>query len=766
MRPILKLGLGLFLFALTAAPSNAAAIADSVEIQGVGDSLLVCTGTSVNLAATGGFGYTWSPAADFDEPESSTPTLTPSASQWYYVTGTVGDTTCTDSVYVTLIDPAFEVSVSTSDTICPGDEVVVSIESSHPISAIIWTPDTEVMDPGSTNGTVITPLETTEYVVEATIGNCTRSDTFTINVVDFSLRNITPDTIFLCLPDTANILYELQPLDATYTWTTEDTTFMPNPDFTRARVFPEVSTSYTITAEYDGCTLTHTTFVRVDSLPNLDLVVIPFKEQYCAGEEVIIFAEEADSAKYPDIMFSWMPMDGQILDSTNTGNVYIITRDTTTFVRAVRNNACVDSSDITLNVVPPAIPLSVEDTTLCPGDMFEVEVLDREVQDLEWMPTDGLACDDCFDQVVTVQEVEQMYTVQGMKDGCPVGATLNVGVHPPLTVQITPSAVDACIGDQIAFTIDTTGLTNLAVTVSGSSTVSCINCPDPVVTVGSGGTLTVVAEENLDEFCGAFGQAVISIRPFEPASEGPLIVCADEPTILDLSVYGFENPMLRINNGSLSCNDCLDPEVTISQTTTLIVESDNENPDFCGLETSITLLIPEEDEVTFTLSEEEPAQGQTVDITLNTTPFPSPGSIFNWEVNDMPVQATTQTVTVPLNQSENLVKVTWTNSSGCMQMADTTIATVPPNHTIPKAFTPNGDDTNETFRPKIEGNIDLMEMLIFNRWGELVYEGSDPDGWDGTYNGKAAPPEVYVYLITLQYPDRTVKEKGDVTLIR
>jgi hypothetical protein len=58
-------------------------------------------------------------------------------------------------------------------------------------------------------------------------------------------------------------------------------------------------------------------------------------------------------------------------------------------------------------------------------------------------------------------------------------------------------------------------------------------------------------------------------------------------------------------------------------------------------------------------------------------------------------------------------------------------------------------------------------MLVFNRWGQVVYEGTDEDGWNGRREGEVAPPEVYTYVIKLRNPNgQIILEKGDVTLIR
>jgi gliding motility-associated-like protein len=66
---------------------------------------------------------------------------------------------------------------------------------------------------------------------------------------------------------------------------------------------------------------------------------------------------------------------------------------------------------------------------------------------------------------------------------------------------------------------------------------------------------------------------------------------------------------------------------------------------------------------------------------------------------------------------------------------------------IPNAFTPNGDGNNEVFLPYIE-NVDLYRFMIFNRWGELIFETKDKYlGWDGTFNGDRSPGGAYGWRI-------------------
>ena len=55
----------------------------------------------------------------------------------------------------------------------------------------------------------------------------------------------------------------------------------------------------------------------------------------------------------------------------------------------------------------------------------------------------------------------------------------------------------------------------------------------------------------------------------------------------------------------------------------------------------------------------------------------------------------------------------------------------------PNAFSPNGDGFNDTWKMEGFKLFNTVSVKIFNRWGQLVFESSDPNAeWDGT-NKKA-----------------------------
>ena len=87
---------------------------------------------------------------------------------------------------------------------------------------------------------------------------------------------------------------------------------------------------------------------------------------------------------------------------------------------------------------------------------------------------------------------------------------------------------------------------------------------------------------------------------------------------------------------------------------------------------------------------------------------------------------------------------------------------------IPNAFHPGGDFNAIFYPSNAFVSTKDYSFRIFNRWGEMIFETSDPKvGWDGTTNGRYAQEAVYIYLLRAVQPDGTeIERKGGVTLIR
>ena len=87
---------------------------------------------------------------------------------------------------------------------------------------------------------------------------------------------------------------------------------------------------------------------------------------------------------------------------------------------------------------------------------------------------------------------------------------------------------------------------------------------------------------------------------------------------------------------------------------------------------------------------------------------------------------------------------------------------------LPRAFSPNGDNINESFAP-IGASLSEYEFRIFNRWGEVIFIGNEKKPWTGNVRDTATPAPEGVYVYHLEAKGLDLEEKkvnGRVTLIR
>jgi gliding motility-associated-like protein len=120
-----------------------------------------------------------------------------------------------------------------------------------------------------------------------------------------------------------------------------------------------------------------------------------------------------------------------------------------------------------------------------------------------------------------------------------------------------------------------------------------------------------------------------------------------------------------------------------------------------------------------------------------------------------------------------------TDSAGCVRTFEANVSSesCDPKVEMPDIFTPNGDGTNDIFKPKTYEKISNFDMKIFSSWGLKVYDfhkegliekNADIDfGWDGKNKGSDVATGVYFW--TISYFDvygKHYKEAGSLTLLR
>jgi gliding motility-associated-like protein len=164
----------------------------------------------------------------------------------------------------------------------------------------------------------------------------------------------------------------------------------------------------------------------------------------------------------------------------------------------------------------------------------------------------------------------------------------------------------------------------------------------------------------------------------------------------------------------------------------------------------------------------------------NLTPFPSNHS-FLWNFGDGSTSTEKNPTQIYIEQGLYDITLTATSTNGCeaSETKENYIEVIGKGDLrFPNAFTPslegssngiyNPDDTsNDIFFPVGEG-VTEYNLYIYNRWGELMFHSEDINiGWDGYYNGKICPQDVYIWKAEGKFKNgNTFEQAGDVTLLR
>jgi trimeric autotransporter adhesin len=125
---------------------------------------------------------------------------------------------------------------------------------------------------------------------------------------------------------------------------------------------------------------------------------------------------------------------------------------------------------------------------------------------------------------------------------------------------------------------------------------------------------------------------------------------------------------------------------------------------------------------------------------------------YSWEFGDgQGSSATNPSHTYENEAGSYTIVLVANNDGGCVDTARLTVQVEDELiFHVPNAFTPDGDEYNNTFQPVFHSGYDPFSftMTIYNRWGEIVFETHDVTiGWDGDYNGSTSKEGVYTWTI-------------------
>jgi len=403
----------------------------------------------------------------------------------------------------------------------------------------------------------------------------------------------------------------------------------------------------------------------------------------------------------------------------------------------VDNSGCIDTVSKVLQVHPnPQVTLSVKSATVCEGSSLEISAGGGD--SYTWAPSAGL---NITTQAVVIASpiTNTNYTVS-VKNvyGCSNKDSVSINVIHPLTVQL-PKEVAICRGNSTS--LEASGAISYE-WINKTDGLDNVTVADPVAKPLNTTIYTVVGTGEKQCFSDTAAITVV-VNPSPVVQLGnDTSLCQGQ--VITLNAYN-RNAIYSWQDGSTS------PTFIVKKGGEYYVKVDM---DKCSA--SDTILINQLTTPYFTLGKDTSiCEGQQYVLQPSLT---ITGSLLWQDGSTTPSFSVTK---------EGIYSLTVSNQ--CGTYTDSVIITSGfCNILMPTGFTPNNDGLNDMFRVKYPFAVKSFHMLVYNSWGEKVFETNKmSEGWNGFWKGEPSPKGVYVWLISFTDTNNKLQQlKGTVTLIR
>ncbi|GIV34127.1 MAG: hypothetical protein KatS3mg031_1662 [Chitinophagales bacterium] len=740
---------------------------DSVTVEVVsfnttaGPDTSICRGDTVQLLATGGNAYSWDSILGLSCYNCPNPLAFPDSTTKYYVSVSDANGNCLQRDSVTIsVFPSPAIGFSNDTLYCFVGTFQLNAGSGF-VSYLWNTGETTQIITGSTAGI---------YSVTVVDGfGCSASDSIQMTINPPPTVNLGPD-IRTCLGDT--VVIRAGSGYNSYRWTTNSTD---------SSITVSTSGLYAVTVtDNNNCPASDTIEVSfsspaVDFGPDLTL---------CAGEFLTLIAGSASNT------YQWSTL--------STDSFIVVSSPDTYWVIAADSLGCLDSDTIIVNYYP-ANPVDLgPDRTTCnnravslnagPGytsyqwsnqattqaisvtaaGTYSVTVMDAN----NCVYTDSL---NLIDTTPTVTLPNDTSICQGASVTFDAGTgfasyqwnpgnatTQRITVTTAGTYSVTVADANNCTAtDQVTLTVLTLPQPNLGPDNSV--------CPGYILFPGSfaaynwsDGTMDSLLIVNNT---GCYSVTVTGTNGCTKADTVCLQVYAIGLSLSDILLcYPGDSGLLAAPPDMVSynwSNGSVTASVIVSQAGTYSVTVVNNE----GCVASDTAVVGF-DSLEVAATANPVAIGPSGFSQLNTVVSNGSGAYsYNW----MPDDGSLNFNDIPNPEARPEVNTTYTVivtdlETGCTDTASVEVI-AQSNFVFPDAFTPNGDNRNDVFKPFEIGTIEVIELRIYNRWGQLV--SKDPTGWDGKYKGKDQPAGTYSYYAVIRLANGETKtSKGAFSLLR
>jgi gliding motility-associated-like protein len=465
------------------------------QINAGPDTSICLTGanyhTSVQLNATGGISYTWSPATGLSSTTIPNPIASPPANQTYYVTG-IDANGCynVDSITVFDLDPALNLIVDTAKGICDFDTTTLNVLRQGD-SYYVWTPNIGISDPNS-NSPNFYPHTTTTYIFTVQNYCYTKSDT--AKIIVHSLPPVSTQGIdSVCIGGSDTLRASGA---STYVWQPDSTlsdTTIADPIAT-----PNSTDIYYVTGtDTFGCKKKDSVLVYVYQPPVVGIG--PDTPFICEGKPIQLIA-------IGGVDYLWRA--DPTLSSLTVANPIATPADTSWYYVTIYNiHQCHADDSIHINVQLPVQATALSPFDICLGSTVQLSSAGGFYY--QWIPGIWLN-DSLISNPISTPDSTIIYTVKVSNDCFSATATVDVTVHQPPIINAGddttiyrntsatlngytngmnyywyPGDTNNSILDPFSLTTPVTPLVTTTYYLYATSAFGCVNLDSVVVSINS-----------------------------------------------------------------------------------------------------------------------------------------------------------------------------------------------------------------------------------------------------------------------------------------
>lgn len=736
------------------------------------DTVLCDPDIFLEAAAAGAEYWEWSADADFTAIIGNEPSVvvSPLGVMTYYVRvldenecPTIGSVTV-ESNGVNLLKP---------DTLiaCLGETPDVWVLNVDPADILNyeWEPIDQILSDNTGDTIVVNPVNsgpTTFFVHAVNQFDCMVSDSVVVYMID-----TTSQEAFLTSIQCSGFTVQFASTSVNapfYTWHFFDPAAPPGQTATGA----EVSYTYSGPGTYEvgitlpfGLNCQDTLYYEV--MVGDPQIAVDFAWAYesCSDTAVIQFTDLSQNDQSSITGWSWDFGNGSFSGDQNPQGEFFNSGSWEVSLTLTSSDGCVDS--VVLPVTLELVEETLQDTVLiCPGDSVQLNPVLTGDYEYLWSPGEGLSNPLSSNPWASpTQTTTYTAIISSLENLCSIERTITAFVTPLITYEISP---DTSICDT-EFLLYANSDEAVEYAWSTSADFSILLSEDQEFLVSLGGLESSYYIRMTDEF-GCTVQDMVNVQGngINVSLDGEVTLCIGDTITLEVLnllpgtlTYSW-SPLAAIVEGENTGTPLVNPEVTTlfnvsiqnefgcMQDTFIQVNIFNFIPPLSASADPDTIIGGESSLLTAT---------NDATYTYLWQPF---GTLNFYTLPDVvasPEETTTYEVTI---RDEN----------GCINQALVTVFVLnlecaEPYIFIPSGFTPDGDGLNDVL--EVYGNnIAEMHLVIYNRWGELVFESFDQsETWDGTYNGKELSTEAFGFYLEVKCDDgETFLKKGNITLIK